>query len=151
MVRAFLFRVINLEGDALPPLGKFAVDALGEERARHWQRILYSRWFVYLDITVIFASSIILTTEIDRFVRNLRVKGGAPSSSADYSSDEYWTPTWLSALSDFAFISLSGFSIAIRNMCEGYAFYSRCGTTCPHPLLAHVPIPSLLMFPPPPC
>ena len=115
-MRVFLLRVNDKE--KLPPLGNFAIDALGEERARWMQRILHARWFQILDIVVITASCIILTGQIDKMVRDLRLKGGAPTISG-----EKLIPGALIATADTLFLTLSCGQMLVKVMTSGRYYF----------------------------
>ena len=73
--------------DRLPPLGEFAVEGLGEERARLLQRLIYSNYFWFFNIAIILFSSLVITSEIDALIRRWRLRVGAASPSGEQLTD----------------------------------------------------------------
>ena len=101
--------------DRLPPLGEFAREGLGEERARLLQRLIYSRAFWTIEVFVIIASAVLVTSEIDVMVRTMRLNAGATSLSADAIA-----PRYMVAIFDSAFMGIAFLQFSTKLFVEGF-------------------------------
>lgn len=100
--------------DRLPNLGTFGKDGLGEDRARFLQRVIYSRYFWLIQVVLIVASAILVTSEIDVFIRSVRLHAGMPSASSDAT-----TPRYVVAIFDSAFMLMTLGEIITKVLVEG--------------------------------
>ena len=100
--------------DRLPPLGEFAREGLGEERGRFLQRIIYSTSFWYIEVILIVASALLVSTDIDVMVRQMRLGGGVESLSSDAI-----TPRWVVAAFDASFMFVTMSEVLIKLLTEG--------------------------------
>lgn len=100
--------------DRLPNIGTFAMEGLGEDRARYLQRVIFSRFFWVLEVTVIVASAVFVTSEIDIYIRFVRLNAGMPSASSDAL-----TPPFVVAAFDSAFMVITFTEILIKLITEG--------------------------------
>ena len=105
--------------EKLPALGEFATDALGAERSRNVQRIVYSKALWYITVACICVSSMLLTQDIDRYVYEQRRAAGAPTLSDGGRFNE-----WTIIISDAIFMLLTGVDILLRCVTEGARFWT---------------------------
>lgn len=110
----FRRRLSRVYLDRLPALGEFGREGLGEERSRSYQRLIYSRGFWILQVSLIVSSAVLVTSEIDAFVRRMRLAGGQPSLSSDSV-----LPRWVVACFDSAFLFVSFCEVMVKVLTEG--------------------------------
>ena len=100
--------------DRLPNLGEFGREGLGEDRARNFQRVIYCNFFWAIQVFLIVASAVLVTSEIDSYVRRTRLAAGMTS----LSSDELM-PRWMVAAVDSIFLMVGIGELVVKLLAEG--------------------------------
>ena len=105
--------------ESLPALGEFARDALGHERARGFQKLIYSNGWWCAAIVIIVLSSGLLTVDIDEMVRSMRLKGGTPLNTS--TSKPSPIPGFAVILCDTTFLLYLVIEIIIKVATQGFS------------------------------